>query len=322
MRRFLVKTALFAVLQLGIFAALAMAYRQYEHDRYLAATADKHARADRVTSPRIVFIGGSNLAFGLDSSAVRDRLGREPINAALHAGLGLEFILSEALDYLRPGDVAVVSLEFELFLPPQWDGHRIPLLAEMLLFHPASVRHLPLGGAPELLDGGFLLPRLLVRSAWRQCCGAPPKIEPPYQRSAFNGFGDVVAHHALPPAVLKEPDRPLRVTRSDLQGPMARLNEFHARCRARHVDAYLVFPPIPATNWQRSADALREIETACRRSLTLPLLNTVADAAWPREAFFDTTYHLTGAAITQRTADLLDRLAPFLPPAAGRFAAR
>jgi hypothetical protein len=286
MRRFLVKTALFAVLQLGIFVALVMAYRQYEHDRYLAATADKHARADRVASPRIVFIGGSNLAFGLDSPVVRDRLGREPINAALHAGLGLEFILNEGLDFLRPGDVAVVSVEYELFLPPQLDGHKLPLLAETLLFHPASVRHLPLCSAPQWLDGGFILPRLLARSAWRQWCGAPPKIEPPYQRSAFNGFGDVVAHRTLPPAVLKEPDRPLRVTRVDLHGPIARLNAFHARCRTRDVDAYLVFPPIPVAIWERSADALREIETACRRGLTMPLLNTVSDAAWPREAFF------------------------------------
>lgn len=68
-----------------------------------------------VSSPRVIFQGGSNISFGINSKAVEDSLRMKTINVALHMGLGLRLMLSEVLDYCREGDILVLSPEYEHF---------------------------------------------------------------------------------------------------------------------------------------------------------------------------------------------------------------
>ena len=72
MRKFLTNLAYFGVVQV-LIAAIVIAI--YVHCRplgqhYLAAAIDKQENLKFEASPRIVFVGGSNLAFGLDSDEI------------------------------------------------------------------------------------------------------------------------------------------------------------------------------------------------------------------------------------------------------------
>src|SRR5262245_52969609 len=84
-------------------------------DEYLAVTVDKEQRLRSADGPRIVFVGGSNLAFGLRSERVRRALRRNPVNMGLYANFGLPFMFREAQAGLRKGDVVVLSLEYDYF---------------------------------------------------------------------------------------------------------------------------------------------------------------------------------------------------------------
>ncbi|HPG73671.1 MAG TPA: hypothetical protein PLM49_05215, partial [Bacteroidales bacterium] len=61
----------------------------------MAAIIDKHKRIDSIKSPKIIFAGGSNLPFGIDSKMIQDSLHTPVVNLGLHAGLGLDFMLNE-----------------------------------------------------------------------------------------------------------------------------------------------------------------------------------------------------------------------------------
>jgi len=64
-------------------------------NNYLRARIDKHCILDTTSSPKIVFVGGSNVAFGIDSRIIRDSTELNVVNTGLHAGMGIKFIMSD-----------------------------------------------------------------------------------------------------------------------------------------------------------------------------------------------------------------------------------
>ena len=59
-------------------------------DNYLAAVLEKDRLIRSTPSPKIVLVGGSNLAFGIDSKKIEDSLGLRVVNMGLYAKLGLQ----------------------------------------------------------------------------------------------------------------------------------------------------------------------------------------------------------------------------------------
>src|ERR1700712_3240683 len=105
MTRFLVKLFSFVAL-LGItLLLLGNKKKKPDYNNYLAAIIDKHRRLDSITGPRIIFAGGSSVAFGIDSKKMQEELHMPVINTALLAGLGLTFITNELIAKMRQGDI-------------------------------------------------------------------------------------------------------------------------------------------------------------------------------------------------------------------------
>ena len=57
-------------------------------DNYLAAVLEKDRLIRNTASPKIILVGGSNLAFGIDSRAIEDSLGIHVVNMGCTRGLG------------------------------------------------------------------------------------------------------------------------------------------------------------------------------------------------------------------------------------------
>src|SRR5262245_56977492 len=67
---------------------------------YMAAMIDKSERLAHLASPRIVVIGGSNSAFGLDGEELEKAFHRPVVNMSMHGGLGFEFMVNSSIDLL------------------------------------------------------------------------------------------------------------------------------------------------------------------------------------------------------------------------------
>ena len=70
-----------------------------DKNNYLMAYKSKTARLITCPTPRIVFIGGSNLAFGLDSHMIEDSLHCHVVNMGLHGGIGIRYPVENCLKY-------------------------------------------------------------------------------------------------------------------------------------------------------------------------------------------------------------------------------
>ena len=82
---------------------------------YVAAIIDKQKSLRSCPSPKIILVGGSSLAFGLDSEMIESRVRRPVLNMGLHAGFGLKFMIEEVKPYVDSGDVVLLVPEYEHF---------------------------------------------------------------------------------------------------------------------------------------------------------------------------------------------------------------
>ena len=69
-------------------------------DNYLAAVLEKDRLIRSTPSPKIILVGGSNLAFGIDSRMLRDSLNVNIVNMGLYAKLGLRYMLAQVKPYV------------------------------------------------------------------------------------------------------------------------------------------------------------------------------------------------------------------------------
>jgi len=307
MRRFLIRVFCFLFLQ-GLIAACVLRNPTMD-SRYMNAINDKSALLLRQAPPRIVFLGGSSVAFGTDSPAVLEATGLRPVNMALHAELGLPFMLEQAKPGLRRGDTVILSFEYSLFDRPPGQG----ILAEAIFYRPSDFRHLGLSEIGSIFDNGL---GMLCRGAatyYRGLRGAP-SARAPYSRDSFNAFGDNAAHRTMPqPEGLSERFARIRgVTGSPRPGVRKRavgaLKDFGEFCRERDIRVAYLFPAIPKVVYDKESE-VSAIARELRASVPgLQFLNEPKEMAYSEELFFDTVYHLNSSGIAKRTELLVARL--------------
>ncbi|MCC6579329.1 MAG: hypothetical protein IT440_02730 [Phycisphaeraceae bacterium] len=322
MRKVLLKLACFLAVQIMIAAAIVHAYRPNPHS-YMAASRDKQALLDRTPSPRILLVGGSHVAFGTDSPTLEKATGLPVVNLGLHAGLGLNFILAQAEQAIRSGDVVVVCPVYTVFAttPPTM------ALLQDIEQQPGDIRCLDPGTLPTLLDTAlFAYGRTVVRSVVDRCLGQPDQPKPPYRRDGFNAWGDVVAHRTMKPAgPLKNAsliDSASRVTQASLSTAITRLNRFQAFCCNQGATIWFAWPPALNSELDQHQDVIDNIVAAADRDLLIPQLNRPGDVAYPVEWFFDTAYHLNNQGVQVHSSRLAANLAQRLHIAPSQVAWR
>ena len=113
MKKFINNILLIAGILITLILAITML--PMEQDGYLQAYNKKCQLLEDTPSPRIIFVGGSNLAFGLDSQRIKDSLNINVINYGLHAGIGLKYMIDDISTYATKGDIIVFAPEYEHF---------------------------------------------------------------------------------------------------------------------------------------------------------------------------------------------------------------
>jgi hypothetical protein len=324
MRRYLRLLGLFLLIQACIFAALYVASRPSQN--YIALTATKSDLLATAPSPRIVLIGGSNLAFGIDSPLLQKELGGRyhVVNMGLSAGLGLPFELNQAAAGLRPGDLVVLSLEYETL----WSNGAEPfILWSALLQHPTVWRFVPADEKLRLF--GHVLDEPLLQAHYvtsvdyytlRKDLGralghhAQSPGEAAYSSSGYDKYGDQTAawkvaseYDVQSAPLMATPYSPGQVATN-----VAALQAFISRCRSMRVRAVYSYPPAERTWYQDNSRSIQRISRILESRLPITFLNVAAAEERPPQEFFDTRYHLRGPAVQQRTRDLAETLRTYL----------
>lgn len=306
MRKFKVaiKTAAFLLAVLLPFLLVAAFVRQIPPQygkTFLAELAPKVERLKETSSPKLVVIGGSNLAFGLDSKKMEEYLDRPCVNFGLYATLGTKVMLDLSRSALRRGDVAVICPEtdpqtYSLF----FDGQSMCQALESkpsLFFSLRSQEKLKvLAAVPAHLAavGSFLIH------------GTTPDPEGVYRRDSFDAYGDVVyprPYNDMPS--MRDESKDVRLDPALVTDEFTDyLNAYAGAMARKGVRVYFSFPPMNEAALADGTDdeSIYAFYTALSSALDFEIISDPRDYILDRAYFYDTNYHLNEVGAQYRTS--------------------
>ncbi|MFN0067391.1 MAG: hypothetical protein ACKVYV_07110 [Limisphaerales bacterium] len=310
MPRFLLRIAAFLALQGVVFALL---YRpdMPGQGNYLAATIEKHRRLATTRPPRLILLGGSNVAFGFDSGRLERETGLTVVNMGLAAGLGGDFMLNEAAGAVGQGDMVVLFLEYDQYVV----AGNVTALRQLLEFRPASALHLPARRWRRFLDEealGILGAAVRRSQPWLGPEAARSPSEAWYSRTGFTAAGDYRGHHGVPAtmAALPAGDPVFTPPRAGPLNPRfgRELASFADLAGRRGARFFVSWPAIVDEAFAPAEPAVERLRAELAALPGVTLLGEPRDHVFGRSLGFDLTYHVNAAGAEWRTERLLRRL--------------
>ncbi|MAT40090.1 MAG: hypothetical protein CL946_10855 [Ectothiorhodospiraceae bacterium] len=254
------------------------------HD-YFATFSTKHSRLWSLEGPKLVIVGGSNATFSFASEVLERELEVGVVNMGLHVSLGMQFMLREVHGKIAPGDIVILSPEYEQFVGEYMYGDHV--LGELVL---RETRALAFMETPsQFLQVLTALP-IVTRNAVISNLHPDRVLDPMYLTSGFNKYGDIeISMPAKTGGKLRFPAlRP-----EDLnQEAISSIAEFSRRVRAEGGECFLSYPSVPDTMYRRNAAFFSRLHTALSAERDIIILGTPAEQTHPDSFCYDTHYHL------------------------------
>jgi hypothetical protein len=301
MKKFVLKTAIFVVaITVLFFSCLFLPVPPRTSKSLLMAAIKKDSLLLFEESPRIIFVGGSNLSFGLDSHAIRDSLNLNPVNTAIHASFGMKYMLDNTFQYIRAGDVIVTAFEYSLFYR-DYESGSIELLRMVTDVDKSKIRLLSL---KQLTNCMFYTGNVVV-SKFNPLEYLRVRESDVYGVNSFNRFGDVDAHRNLEN---REFDIQMALDTTDFNPrTMEKLKEYEEKIRAKGAMMYVSYPAHQNKSFQCSLDAIKKVEKEfVKRGFTI--LGTPERYMIDDSLMFDSPYHPNKRGLEIRTQRLIEDL--------------
>lgn len=318
MKRFLIKLGVFLAIQIAAVVWLVPHLWTGDPNNYFAALGDKAALLARGSEQnRIILVGGSNTAWGLSAKDLGGKLGRPVINTGISAALGLDVILDFPAAYLRPGDVVVLSLEYEQYDEDTRHDDTIWAATPYLKGLPIRVASLQ----PVYIADRFLQYVGVARDHLSNLNN--PKLQEEnklYSRDSFNERGDMIAHYGLPsPVNVADLHIDMGRLEPDVMAPyVEKINRFITTAETAGAKVYIYYPPLPEKKYGIYKAQLTTLDAYLEKNLHCPILNRPGELILADSDMYNTIYHLTKPGVDKRTADLAVHLQKALSTGDGK----
>ena len=265
--------------------------------------------ANSIKTPKLLIVAGSNALFGISSRMITEETGIPTVNAAIHAGLGNNYILYSARFLAKAGDTIILPLEYASYTSSteassilvDYVFARDP---KYLLTHPwfialLSFERLKLGISVKLHTS---------------------PIESGYQSKTINASGDETANREADITVDKRKKldnaNPIKIKKKFMNSSaqLKTIREFSNWCHSKGIRLIATWPN---TIWFESCQqpGFKEFTQTIEKfynSINVPVLGKYSDFMYDKSMFYDTNYHLNDRGMRHRTKQLIDLLQPYL----------
>lgn len=294
MNKFIAHSILFLVILLLSIGGM-ITFIPMEKNNYLYMLNIKDSLLRETPSPRLVLISGSSFAFGVDSRMLQDSLGLNVVNMGLHAGLGLKYIMDDAMRYLRKGDVVVIGLEHEQL---RWMMYGDDATLGPGMYY-TSYKNIKLLNGIQMKNAIVGIPTA-IRMNWKSRKLRQQKV---YSARAFNEWGDEAGHR----------EDTIQHPLSKLPRKIGLINPEYAQCfverlmQMEEIGCKVIITPSPM--WddvpvKQIGEEINEfLETTQFR------LNASFERhLYPADMMYDSHYHLNDKGVRNFTKNLIDEL--------------
>ena len=302
-KKFLLKAFILIFSLLALLVAAVFLPNKQPVQNMLYTQIDKNELLKNTPSPRIIFVGGSNLGYGLDSKRIKDSLHLNPINTGIHINIGLKYMLANTLRFVKAGDIIILSSEYQQFFGNLADGEGelfsiitdVVPQTKTLLDYKQYFKLIRL--APEFAQTK-LIPLLLFYKY------PPVSSISVYDRKAFNAYGDAYIHWKL---AGENPKPYPTIADSYNNDALQALINFQKEVYQKKAKLYVTFPGYQSSSFKVSVNAIKQVEQQLKDH-NFQLISTPEEYIMPDSLMFDTPYHLTKKGVDYRTGLLIKDL--------------
>ena len=302
MKQFLRKTVLFLCIPIVIFiiGILLPATPRAQQSLLLVAPI-KDSMLVHVKEPRIIFVSGSSIGFGLVSQTIKDSLHRNPINTGIHGGVGLYYLIDHITPFIKKGDIIVLAPEYHQFYGNFCEGSEE--LVRIYLDNGNRLGYLNLRPIQLLKTYPFLPRYAMSKFTFSQYFNL--KTQEFYSKRAFNEYGDVNQHWGQ--------EWPNPVVFPKIDGDyfnhevLNAVVEFGKVVKDKGATLYFTFPAYGDDSFVGGKPQIDYFEKELRKQ-PLTVLGTPERYRMTQDLIFDTPYHLKKEGADKRTQLLIEDL--------------
>ena len=286
-------TALIAVVLLLPLCVLAFA-EFFVPDQYVntftAELPDKYNRLYGINEPKIVVIGGSSVAFALDSKLMEELTGMPTANFGLYASIGTRAMMELSRDAINPGDIIILS--------PETDNQTMSMYfgAETMWQATEKSRGILKKLPADMLKEMALYYWDYASSKCRLWMTGTPDPEGVYRKDSFNEYCDI--SYSRPQSKMKlgyDPSKIINPSPETIDKDFVSfLNDYTSDAIKRGAKVYFTFCPmnskamVNGVNEESLYDYFLYLSSVLKCRTISDIHNSIMDAGY----FYDSNFHL------------------------------
>lgn len=279
---------------------------------YLYEYNHKIGLMETTPQPRVVIIGGSNVAFGTDSRTISDSLNINVINLGLDAGIGTKFPIEDCLQYIKGGDIAVFQFEYENF----YNGGEGDLDNFPSIMNSTGWRSPNLWTTQQWINVILGLPKIAIGNFLRLCNYPFTKswdVEVggkgfKYKREGFNEYGDETSHLDYPSLSLEQVIYAIKLRQNERNNTT--IDKNHVNWLKDTIKKYeekgakvVMLPPVCIKS--QLTNSYNEDISISLMEIGYPYMESPSTMALDDSCVFDRGYHVTIDGVKENTKNII-----------------
>jgi len=259
-----------------------------------------------VEEPKIVVVGGSSTAFGLDSEILSEYTGKRVVNFGLYATLGTKVMLDLSEDAVKEGDIIIIAPEMDAqTLSLYFNGEAVWQGVEsdwsMLL-------HLDRENLGEMLGSSVSYATSKLKF---MKIGAPDPSGV-YNRASFNEYGDII--YPRPENIMSlgyDPNTIINLSPSIIDDKFIDyINAYVKKAEKKGAIVYFSFPPMnsAALAPETTDESVLEFYDYISKALDCKVISNINDYITDPWYFYDSNFHANDAGVILHTSRIIEDL--------------
>ncbi|MDF2678632.1 MAG: hypothetical protein K0Q97_2986 [Bacillota bacterium] len=264
---------------------------------------DSYAAAE--DGNKIIFTSGSNTLFGVRTSNITEELGIPTYNLAIHAALGIDFILEEAKEVLRSGDTVIIPMEYAILMSDEaskklaFDYYR--------LFDKNNLNRIN-----SLDKMRYVFQNNPINALEHTALALQVKdvTEVSYKSSYVNGNGDQTKHYEHSEEILRNVEPIVLPDEMKETVGLKRIKEFNIWCNENNITFYFMYPSTILFDeyYQKPYSNYFNFLESYFSENNISVIGSPYDSFYDISLFHDTNYHLNEKGMTIRTEYIIKQI--------------
>ncbi len=294
------------LLTLPFFAPIVMAFslpEQYDNS-FMGALDEKYEALTKTEGKKMVVIGGSSVAFGVDTRLIQKYVNMPVINFGLYAALGTKLMLDLSYKHINEGDIVVIAPELDAQTLSLYFNSESTLQA--MESDPKMLTEIREENLFNLLGATWNLGTSKLQYIINNNKPNPDGV---YNSKNFNEYGDLIferSENIMP--LYYEPTQLVNPTASIVSDDFIEyLNEYINHCKREGAEVYFSFCPMNEKGLDPSVteESLDEFSNYLQKELDCEIISDINDYVYEAGYFYDTNFHLNSAGATTHTLNLI-----------------